>query len=59
MIRNHRDIQVARARLLSEVWVCSNCGAKVYRGKLTAPPPERCPCGKESWQRQRDTCFKI
>lgn len=51
-MNNRKSIQIwmARSRLLSRIWVCSHCGAKIYCGRLTAKPVYRCLCGKACWQ---------
>jgi hypothetical protein len=38
------------ARSLARVWVCGQCGSKVYCGRLTARPAYRCLCGKADWR---------
>ncbi len=45
------QLWTARAKILARVWVCGNCGAKVYCGRLTAQPKYRCLCGKTDWRR--------
>jgi hypothetical protein len=48
---SNRSIQLwsARARILSRVWACDHCGAKVYCGRLATKPVYRCLCGKVAW----------
>ena len=39
-----------RAKPLARVWLCGQCGAKVYCGHYAEKPDYRCLCGKYAWQ---------
>jgi hypothetical protein len=44
-----------RAKTLARVWLCGQCGAKIYCGRPVERPNCRCLCGKASWQ-DYETC---
>lgn len=40
----------SQAKCLSRVWLCGQCGAKIYCGRYVERPNYRCLCGRMAWQ---------